>query len=135
MITTIERPYSYIVPLGRFPVTTTIYDKDGKLISEFDKKPLIEDLPKGLMAVQTAKRSINWGADKPATLVYAEALDGGDPATEVEFSDEVFQIEARFSRKPRSIAKTIGRYSGITWRNANCALLSDYWCNTRNTKT
>jgi dipeptidyl aminopeptidase/acylaminoacyl peptidase len=135
MITTIERPYSYIVPLGRFPVTTSIYDKDGKLISEFDKKPLIEDLPKGFMAVQTGKRSINWRADKPATLVYAEALDGGDPATEVEFRDEVFQIEAPFTGKPQSIAKTIGRYSGITWGNANYALLSDYWWNTRNTKT
>lgn len=135
MITTIERPYSYIVPLGRFPVTTTIYDKDGKLISEFDKKPLIEDLPKGFMAVQTGKRSINWRADKPATLVYAEALDGGDPATEVEFRDEVFQIEAPFSGNAQSIAKTIGRYSGITWGNANYALLSDYWWNTRNTKT
>src|SRR5690606_30308075 len=82
MITTIERPYSYIVPLSRSPVTTTIYEKDGKLVSEFDKKPLIEDLPKGFMAVQTGKRSINWRADKPATLVFAEALDGGDPANE-----------------------------------------------------
>lgn len=135
MISTIERPYSYIVPLGRFPVTTTIYDKDGKLVSEFDKKPLIEDMPKGFMAVQTGKRSINWRADKPATLVFAEALDGGDPAKEVEFRDEVFQIDAPFTGKAQSIAKTIGRYSGITWGNENYALLSDYWWNTRNTKT
>lgn len=135
MISTIERPYSYIVPLGRFPVTTTIYDKDGKLVSEFDKKPLIEDLPKGFMAVQTGKRSINWRADKPATLVFAEALDQGDPANEVEFRDEVFQIDAPFNGKAQSIAKTIGRYSGITWGNENYALLSDYWWNTRNTKT
>jgi len=135
MITTIERPYSYIVPLGRFPVTTTIYDKDGKLVSEFDKKPLIEDLPKGFMAVQMGKRSINWRADQPATLVFAEALDGGDPAQEVEFRDEVYQIEAPFTGKIKAIAKTIGRYSGITWGNENYALLSDYWWNTRNTKT
>src|SRR5690554_160411 len=135
MITTIERPYSYIVPLSRFPVTTTIYDKDGKLVSEFDKKPLIEDLPKGFMAVQTGKRSISWRADKPATLVYAEALDGGDPAKEVEFRDEVFQIEAPFTSQAESIAKTIGRYSGITWGNESYAMLSDYWWNTRNTKT
>lgn len=135
MISTIERPYSYIVPLGRFPITTTIYDKDGKLVSEFDKKPLIEDLPKGFMAVQTGKRSINWRADKPATLVYAEALDGGDPANEVEFRDEVFQIDVPFNTNAQSIAKTIGRYSGITWGNENYALLSDYWWNTRNTKT
>lgn len=135
MITTIEKPYSYIVPLGRFPQTITIYDKDGKLISEFNKKPLIEDMPKGFMAVQTGKRSISWRADKPSTVVYVEALDGGDPANEVEFRDEVFQIEAPFNSSPQSIAKTIGRYSGITWGNDQYAMLSDYWWNTRNTKT
>jgi len=27
---------------------------------------------------------MDWRADKPATLVYAEALDGGDPANKVE---------------------------------------------------
>lgn len=135
IITTIEKPYSYIVPLGRFPQTITIYDKDGKLISEFHKKPLIEDMPKGFMATQTGKRSISWRADKPSTVVYVEALDGGDPANEVEFRDEVFQIEAPFNSTPQSIAKTIGRYSGITWGNDQYALLSDYWWNTRNTKT
>ncbi len=135
MISTIEKPYSYIVPLSRFPQTITIYDKDGKFVSEFNKKPLIEDMPKGFMAVQTGKRSISWRADKPATLVYVEALDGGDPANEVEFRDEVFQIEAPFNSNPVSIAKTIGRYSGITWGNDHYALLSDYWWNTRNTKT
>lgn len=135
MISTIERPYSYIVPLGRFPLVTNIYDQNGKLISEFNQKPLIEDMPKGFMAVQTGKRSISWRADKPATLIFAEALDGGDPANEVEFRDEVFQIEAPFNGKPESIAKTIGRYSGITWGNENYALMHDYWWNTRNTKT
>lgn len=135
MISTIEKPYSYIVPLGRFPVSTIIYDKDGKLVSEFNKKPLIEDMPKGFMAVESGKRSISWRADKPATITYAIALDGGDPAKEVEFRDEVFQIAAPFNGKAESIAKTIGRYSGITWGNENYALLSDYWWNTRNTKT
>lgn len=135
MISTIERPYSYIVPLGRFPLVTNIYDQNGKLITEFNQKPLIEDMPKGFMAVQTGKRSISWRADKPATLIFAEALDGGDPANEVEFRDEVFQIEAPFNGKPESIAKTIGRYSGITWGNENYALMHDYWWNTRNTKT
>src|SRR5690606_14569658 len=115
MITTIERPYSYIVPYTRFPQTTTIYDKEGNLVSVFHKKPLIEDLPKGFMAVESGKRSFSWRADRPATLIYVQALDGGDPAKEVEFRDEVFQIEAPFGGEGQSIAKTIGRYSGITW--------------------
>lgn len=135
MISTIERPYSYIVPLSRFPHTTTIYDKNGKLVSEFNKKPLIEDLPKGFMSVETGKRAINWRADQPATLIFAKALDQGDPANEVEFRDEVFQLAAPFSGQPQSIAKTIGRYSGISWGNENYALLHDYWWNTRNSKT
>lgn len=135
MISTIERPYSYIVPLDRFPRSTNIYDQNGKLISEFNKKPLIEDMPKGFMAVQTGKRSISWRTDKPSTLIFAEALDEGDPAKEVEFRDEIFQIDAPFTGKPQSIAKTIGRYMGITWGNEKYALLNDYWWNTRNTKT
>lgn len=135
MITTIERPYSYIVPYTRFPQTTTIYDKEGNLVSVFHKKPLIEDLPKGFMAVESGKRSFSWRADRPATLIYVQALDGGDPAKEVEFRDEVFQIEAPFGGEGQSIAKTIGRYSGITWGNESYALLHDYWWNTRNTKT
>jgi hypothetical protein len=32
------------------------------------------------MAVRKGKRNMSWRSDKPATLVYAEALDGGDPA-------------------------------------------------------
>lgn len=135
MISTIERPYSYIVPLSRFPLNTSIYDKNGKLIVEFNKKPLIEDLPKGFMAVHTGKRSIGWRADKAATLTYVEALDGGDPANEVEFRDEIFQMEAPFTKAAQSIAKTIGRFSGINWGNESYALLNDYWWNTRNTKT
>ena len=135
MISTIVKPYSYIVPLSRFPMITNIYDKDGNLVSEFNEKPLIEDLPKGFMAVQTGKRYISWRADHPATLVFVEALDEGDPANEVEFRDEVFQISAPFNGNPVSIAKTIGRLSGITWGNENYALLHDYWWNTRNTKT
>lgn len=135
MISTIVKPYSYIVPLSRFPMITNIYDKDGNLVSEFNEKPLIEDLPKGFMAVQTGKRYFSWRADQPATLVFVEALDEGDPANEVEFRDEVFQISAPFNGNPVSIAKTIGRLSGITWGNENYALLHDYWWNTRNTKT
>jgi hypothetical protein len=59
--------------------------------------PLIEDLPKGFMAVRTGRRNMNWRSDRPATLVFAEALDGGDPAMEVEYRDEVFELEAPFN--------------------------------------
>lgn len=135
MATTLHKPFSYIVTYGRFPSNTTIYDASGKMVTLFKEKPLIEDMPKGFMAVEKGKRSINWRADRPATLVWAEALDEGDPAIEVPYRDEVFELDAPFTGTPKSLVKTINRYAGILWGTDNMALLYDNWWNTRNTKT
>lgn len=135
LVSTIHRPYSYIVPLSRFPLKTAIYDLSGKLVSEFNDRPLLEVMPKGFMATYTGKRSISWRADKPATLYWVEALDGGDPEKEVDARDEVFELNAPFDGQPVSLVKTINRYSGITWGNDQTAILYDNWWNTRNVKT
>lgn len=135
LIETIHKPFSYIVTLDRFPTTTNIYDANGKLIQLFYEKPLIEDLPKGFMATEKGRRNISWRADKAATLVWAEALDNGDPAVEVPFRDQVYTLDAPFTGTPKQLVKTINRYAGITWGDDNIALLNDSWWNTRNTKT
>ncbi len=135
MITTIEKPFSYLVPYYRFPSTTIIYNNTGEEISKFLEVPLIEDLPKGFMAVRKGKRSLYWRSDKPATLVWAEALDEGDPENEVEFRDEVFQIDAPFAGTPVTVTKTITRYAGITWGDDHTAISIDYWWNTRMVRT
>jgi len=135
MITTIEKPFSYLVPYYRFPSTTIIYDQDGNEVSKFLKVPLIEDLPKGFMAVRKGKRSLAWRSDKPATLYWAEALDQGDPEIEVEYRDEVFEIDAPFNGTPKSLTKTITRYAGLTWGNDKTAICIDYWWNTRMVRT
>lgn len=135
LVGTIQKPFSYIVTYGRFPNTTRIHAKDGRLVKEISKVPLIEDLPKGFMSARKGNRSFTWRADKPASLVYASVLDEGDPAVEVPFRDEVFELVAPFNGSPRTICKTINRYSGITWGDDHTAIVSDYWWNTRNTKT
>jgi len=135
MVTTIAKPFSYLVPYYRFPSKTTIYTQDADFVETLVEVPLIEDLPKGFMAVRTGKRNFSWRSDKPATLVFAKALDEGDPENEVDFRDEVFELEEPFSGTPRSILKTINRYSGIRWGDDNTAIAYDYWWNNRNTKT
>lgn len=134
MVYTIEKPFSYLVPYYRFPSKTIVYDKEGKLIKEILDLPLIEDLPQGFMAVREGIRSLSWRNDKPATLVYAEALDGGDPEKEVEYRDQVYQWEAPFSKEATPLLKTINRYSGVMWGDDETAIAMDYWWNTRNTK-
>ena len=135
MITTTETPFSYLVPYHRFPSTTTIYTKDAKKVETVLKVPLIEDLPKGFMARRTGKRDFDWRNDKPSTLYFAQALDGGDPEKKVDFRDEIFELDAPFNGTPRSILKTINRFYQMEWGNENFAIASDYWWNTRNTKS
>ncbi len=135
MITTINKPFSYLVPYSRFPSETIIYKSNGDLVKSMLQVPLIEDLPQGFMAERTGMRDLNWRNDKPATLYWAEVLDGGDPENNVPFRDEVFQQDAPFNGKVTSLLKTKDRFSGITWGTDNMAIANDYWWNTRNTRT
>ena len=135
LVTNIEKPFSYLVPYRRFPSKTTVYTKEGKKVETVLEVPLIEDLSQGFMAVRTGKRDFNWRNDKPATLIYTVALDEGDPEKEVEYRDEVFELEAPFNSDGRSLMKTINRASYIEWGNDEVAIAHDYWWDTRNTKT
>lgn len=135
LISTIHEPYSYMVPYNRFPSKTAIYSSDAQLVKVVTENPLLEDLPKGMNSTMKGPRNITWRSDKPATLTYIVALDEGDQANEVEFRDEVFEMPAPFTGEPRSLIKTLNRYSGITWGNDNIAVAYDRWWNNRNTKT
>lgn len=135
LVTTIEKPFSYLVPYRRFPSKTTIYKSNGELVETFLEIPLIEDLPQGFMAVRKGKRNVSWRDDKPSTLYWCEALDGGDPEKEIEYRDEAFELNAPFNGTPNSLIKTKGRFAGIEWGNSQTAIAHDYWWNTRNTKT
>ena len=131
MITTLHRPFSYIVPYYRFPQKTTIYDKNGKMVRVVNEVPLTEELPKGFMSVRKGKRSMQWRSDQAATLVWVEALDEGDPAKEVEHRDELFQVSAPFNGTPASLFKTKNRFYRVEWGTEDMAIVNDYWWNTR----
>ena len=135
MVVTINQPFSYLVPYGRFPSKTKIYTKEGAEVETVLDVPLIEDLPQGFMAVRTGKRNFSWRNDKSSTLTYVMALDEGDPAKEVEHRDEMFELEAPFKSDGKSILKTINRFYNVQWGTDNVAIAYDYWWNTRNTKT
>lgn len=135
MVTTIKKPFSYLVPYYRFPSETVIYDKNAQKIQSVVSVPLIEDLPKGFMAVRKGKRNFSWRADQAATIAYAVALDDGDPQKEVPFRDEVFELQAPFNGTPKSLIKTVNRISRLEWANKNTAIARDRWFSSRNEKT
>jgi len=135
MAVTINKPFSYLVPYGRFPSKTTIYTKEGAEVETVLDVPLIEDLPQGFMAVRPGKRNFSWRNDKPSTLTYVMALDEGDPAIKVEYRDEMFELKAPFKSNGKSILKTINRFYNVQWGSDQVAIAYDYWWNSRNTKT
>jgi len=135
MISTIQRPFSYIVPLSRFPQKTVVYDKTGNEIKVVNEVPLSEIIPKGFSSVQKGKRNMTWRTDKPATLYFVEALDEGDQANKVDFRDEIFLWDAPFSSNPTSLVKTQQRFSGIEWGDDTTAIVYDQWYDTRKMKT
>lgn len=134
MLTVIEKPFSYIVPLSRFPQKSMVFDLNGNEIKQVNQVPLNEIMPKGFSSVRKGKRNMGWRADLPATIFYVEALDGGDQAQKAEFRDEVFTWDAPFTTAPKSILKTQQRYGGIVWGNAKTAMAYDSWYDTRNEK-
>ena len=134
MVSALQRPFSYIVPYYRFPSVTTIYTSDGDSVATVAELPLIEVLPQGFMATTTERRSLQWRDDRSASLVYVQALDGGDPEQEAEYRDEVYQLDAPFSGEGKSLIKLHNRYAGIQWGDEGMAVAYDRWFDTRNLK-
>ena len=135
LVSSLKKPFSYIVPYYRFSSQTVIYSKNGKKIEVVLDITLIEDLPKGFMSVRQGRRKLSWRNDKPASLVFVKALDDGDAEKKVAYRDELFQLDPPFNTKPTSLIRTINRFSNVVWCNDSIAIASDYWWNNRNTKT
>src|SRR5690606_32301402 len=135
LLTTLQKPFSYLVPLSRFPMKTIAYTAEGKEVKLVNDVALSEIMPKGFMAVREGKRSMSWRSDKPASLFFVEALDGGDPAKTVTHRDALYTWDAPFTTQPELLTKTTQRFAGITWGDDETAIVYDQWCDTRNIKT
>ncbi len=135
LVNRIEKPYSYIVPYSRFPQTMEVVNMQGNRIYLVEEVPVSDNLPQGFGATREGRRSVTWRNDAAATLFWVEALDGGDPANEVEYRDEVFSLAAPFTDQPTPVIKTELRYGGITWGKDDFALISESWRRTRRSIT
>ncbi len=135
LMKTIHRPFSYLVPVYRFPMRIDVLDIHGKTISVLRDMPLAESLPKGFGAVLTGPRSFGWRADAGAVIYYVNALDGGDPKAAADFRDEIFTMDAPFNQSAQSVMQLDLRYAGIFWGNDHIALAYTREWGTRRTTT
>jgi dipeptidyl aminopeptidase/acylaminoacyl peptidase len=125
LVSSLKRPYSYVVTFERFPRDIDVWDRSGKTTKHIHSRPLADRVP--VHGVPIGPRNFAWRQNEPATLTWAEALDGGDWKTKVPARDKVFMQKAPFSAEPVEITRTEQRFNGFSWgEKSNLALLHEY---------
>jgi len=118
------RPYSFLVPAGRFPKEIEVWNPRGEVVHRVAQLPLAENIP--IRGVRAGPRGVGWRPGVPATLAWVEALDGGDPRRRVAHQDRVVTLAAPFAGEPAELARLTKRSAGFLWDAAGLALVSEY---------
>ena len=133
LVSRIKRPFSRLLPMNGFPKDIEIWTRRGALARKIADLPSGEGIP--INGVATGPRSVRWRPDQTATIIWAEALDGGDLKNNVPFRDKVVSLTAPFAGAPVEIAKTEWRFGGISYTEKGIALLGESDRATRRTRT
>lgn len=128
LVKTIHKPYSYITTAARFPKDVDVWDiskPQNVAVHRVASLPLADRVP--INGVPLGPRDFSWRATEPATLIWAEALDGGDWKVNVPARDKLMLQKAPFDTAAVEIARTKQRYAGLVWsEQPNLALLDEY---------
>jgi len=127
LVTAIHKPYSYVTTYDRFPKEVEVWEVSQPshvLAHTIASLPLADRVP--IHGVPVGPRDFSWRATDPATLVWAEALDGGDWNVKVPARDKILLLKAPFN-SPTEITRTEQRYVGFAWsEQSSVALLTEY---------
>ena len=124
LVTRLHKPFSYLFTDFSFPKDIEVWDTKGKLVYKVASLPLADQVP--IDGVITGPRSVRWRPDEPATLVWAKALDDGDPKKKVAHRDSILMLKAPFTGQPTELFKTENRFSGTLWGGDGLVFIVDY---------
>jgi dipeptidyl aminopeptidase/acylaminoacyl peptidase len=109
----LHRPFSFRVPYGYFARSVQVWTRAGDVVRVIADLPVSDEVPR--MGVPTGPRQVSWDERAPATLIWTEALDGGDPVAPAEFRDAIMRQHAPFSTEPELAFKVTHRC--LDWAN------------------
>jgi len=133
IVTRIKRPFSYVVPASDFPREVELWDKTGKLVKRLADMPMADTFPRN--GVFPGPRSFRWHPLEPATLLYTEALDKGDPANKVPFRDRFMSLKTPFTGQPAELRQMQWRAGGMQFAEKGGILVSESDRETRMRRT
>jgi dipeptidyl aminopeptidase/acylaminoacyl peptidase len=133
LVQRVQRPFSYSVPWPLFPVTIDVWDRDGRPVRRIAELPLGDRIP--TRGVRVGPRNVQWVPTRPATVVWTEALDGGDPRAPAAHRDRVVIAEAA-AGEAVELGRTEWRSGGVMWGERDgLALLTEFDRASRRTRT
>ncbi|WP_372392249.1 prolyl oligopeptidase family serine peptidase [Xanthomonas sp. NCPPB 3582] len=125
LVERLKAPYSYVTTYTRFAHAIAVLDLETGGERVLATLPVADRVP--VQGVATGPRAYSWRANQPATLVWAEALDGGDWKTSVPARDRLMTLAAPFTARPRELGRVQQRYAGLSWfADGGQALLDEY---------
>ncbi|MEM7312241.1 MAG: S9 family peptidase, partial [Planctomycetota bacterium] len=125
LVSTIRRPFSYLQTVRSFPRDIQVWDKQGNVVYTVANVPLAENIP--IQGVRIGPRMVDWQSSKPASLLWAEALDGGDPEVEVDHRDRWMELAAPFDAEPSEVLRVEHRAYGVGFlEDANQWITTEY---------
>src|SRR5436190_1300414 len=133
LVNKVKKPFSHLVPMNGFAQDVEIWSRAGELAKKIGDLPSREGTT--LTGVEPGPRGYHWRADQPSTILWVEALDGGDLKNKVPFRDKVVSLAPPFSGQPVEVAKTEWRYGGINYTDTGIALLTENDRASRRTRT
>jgi dipeptidyl aminopeptidase/acylaminoacyl peptidase len=133
LVARVKRPFSRLVPADDFPKEVEIWNRRGEVVRKVADLPVADTVPNN--GVLPGPREYTWHANAPATLVWAEALDGGDPKQPAAQRDRLLAIGAPFTSDPTELVRTEYRFRSICWTDTGTALVNEYDRGRRWTRT
>lgn len=101
----LRRPFSFRVPCPYFARRVEVWSADGAAEAVIADLPVSDEVPR--QGVPTGPRGVSWIESAPATLLWTEALDGGDPHAEAEHRDRIMRLSAPFAPGAAGVSRLV----------------------------
>jgi dipeptidyl aminopeptidase/acylaminoacyl peptidase len=132
LVSHVHRPFTYLHSYSSFPREVEVWDTSGVVVGKIASLPLRDRVP--IDGVPTGPRNHHWHPIEPATLIWTEALDGGNPKEKVPHRDRIVTQAYPFTSEALELHRTEHRLNSIRWLERGSAIVTDLDRNRRWTR-
>ncbi len=111
----LKAPFSYTLPYSAYPQAISVIDRRGRTVLNLaDRRTALA----GLSEIPAGPRAVEWRADAPATLFWAETYGG-----KVR-KDRLFSLSAPFTSRPGLVADLPLQFQNVYWARPDLAIVA-----------